>query len=94
MFLNKNYKTYILQPNLDLYKEWDETLLTHDYSLQMNNICPFDLPYVNTKVFLTYLLSLKREYGTFFTFFATMVNNQHLCISYLNLAANLMMMKH
>ena len=37
-------------------------------SLQMNSICPFDLDLVKTDVFLTYLLSLKREDGTFFSF--------------------------
>jgi len=36
----------------------------------MNSICPFDLDLdlVKSDVFLTYLLSLKREDGTFFSF--------------------------
>ena len=34
----------------------------------MNTICPFDHQFVNTNVFLTYLLSVKRENNTFFSF--------------------------
>ena len=34
----------------------------------MNTVCPFDLQLVNTNVFLTYLLSVKRENNTLFSF--------------------------
>ena len=100
MLLYKNYRAYILQPFLDLYKEWHDILPYHEFSkriedfLQMNNICLFDLRHVNTNVFLTYLLSLKQKDGFFLAFLATMVNDQHLCILYLNLAINLIMMKN
>ena len=70
----QNNRTYILQPYLDLYKEWHDTLLDHEFSkcvknsLQMNDIHPFDLRYVNTNVFLTYLLSLKQKDVCYFSF--------------------------
>ena len=74
IFLFHNYRSYILQPYLDQYKEWYDNESTKNFSknikdsLQMNSICPFDLDLVKTDVFLTYLLSLKREDGTFFSF--------------------------
>jgi len=74
IFLFHNYRSYILQPYLDQYKEWYDNESTKTFSknikdsLQMNSVCPFDLELVNTDVFLTHLLSLKREDGTFFSF--------------------------
>ena len=38
----------------------------------MNTVCPFDLQLVNTNVFLTYILTVKRENNTFLVFHAMM----------------------
>ena len=62
IFLFRNYRSYILQPHLDKYKEWFENETSNNFaknikdSLQMNTVCPFDLELVKTDVFLTYLL--------------------------------------
>ena len=74
IFLFKNYLHVILQPYANEYKEWYENE-TSDLiakkvrdSLQMNSICPFDLQQVNTDVFPTYLLSIKRSNNEYFSF--------------------------
>ena len=75
IFLFKNYCNVILQPYADEYKEWHENESSNIFaktvrdSLQMNSICSFDLQQVNTDVFRTYLLSIKRSNNKYFNFF-------------------------
>ena len=63
----KNYRSYILPPYIDQYKEWYENESTIKFAKNVKASSQ-DLQLVNTDVFLTDLLSVKRENKIVFTF--------------------------
>ena len=85
-FLFKNYCQVILQPYADEYKEYYENELLDFFaekvrdSLQMNSICSFDLQQVNSNVFLTYLLSIKKSNNAYLRFSCYDGKRLALCI--------------
>ena len=74
IFLFENYPEVLIPHFLESYKsvkEVDEKKLFVKFvkeSLEMSRVCPIDIKAFKVEVFMTYLLSLKRSDGIFFSY--------------------------
>ena len=74
IFLMEHFPQLLMPPFLEMYRDMKAIEAKKLFvkgvkeSLKMNTVCPVDLKKLQTDVFLTYLLSVKRGDGSFFSF--------------------------